>query len=143
MKAQKINFKQPKYIMPLIILPFLVFIIYILSNLISPEQKQEEKLKELSTSLGEVNSEILSKNDAYDQFYELRDNRSMLDDLNEDEELYKKEFSDNLSDEQKKYIDSLEFVRKKELEKLKSLQQENNNDKTTRPCFPLQLAHLT
>lgn len=114
MNIKKINFKQPKYIIPAIIFPFAIGLAYIISDFIG--KKDEEKniapTSELSLSLGEtqIQDSILSKNDAYDAFFTNRDNRTMLDGLEEERDsLYY--YSDNLNEKQKRYIDSLNMER--------------------------------
>lgn len=109
---KKINFKQPKYIIPLIILPFLLFIGY---QVISVMEKEDEKpvQKEIATSLGKVDTSIMSKNEAYDKlFKDTRDNRSMIGEIeNEKDSLFN--YTDNLNENQKRYLDSLAYERKK------------------------------
>lgn len=106
---KKIDFKQKKYIMPLIAFPFIIWITYTIGDFISNE-KQEPERQEINTSLGETNSEILSKNEAYDEFFTKGDTRSMLDGITEEEE-ERLLYANNLTEKQKRYIDSLEYVR--------------------------------
>ena len=113
MEIKKLNFKQPKYIIPLIVLPFVMFFGYQGNQMLSKDDKKEIKKDELSTSLGETQDSILSKNEAYDQFFEKKDDRTMLDGLvkeNDSMNIY----SDNLDAKQKRYIDSLNYVRKQQ-----------------------------
>lgn len=107
-KKRKINFKQPKYIVPLVALPFILFIGYQFINLMG-DNKKEVKQEELSTSLGDSRDSIMGKNDAYDAFFEKTDNRTMLDGLNQeiDSTMY---YNDNLTLEQKRKIDSLKAL---------------------------------
>ncbi len=117
---KKINFKQPKYIIPLIILPFLLFIGY---QVISVMEKEEEKpvQKEIATSLGKVDTSIMSKNEAYDKLFEdTRDNRSMIGEIeSEKDSLFN--YTDNLNENQKRYLDSLAYERKKASDNQKSV----------------------
>lgn len=111
MEIKKLNFKQPKYIIPLIVLPFVMFFGYQGNQMISKKDKKEIKKDELSISLGETQDSILSKNEAYDQFFDRNDDRTMLDGL-EKENDSTNIYSDNLDAKQKRYIDSLNYVRK-------------------------------
>ena len=113
MEIKKLNFKQPKYIIPLIVLPFVMFFGYQGNQLLSKDDKKEIKKDELSTSLGETQDSILSKNEAYDQFFEKKDDRTMLDGLDKENDSMNI-YSDNLDAKQKRYIDSLNYVRKQQ-----------------------------
>lgn len=112
MDFKKINFKQPKYIIPLIALPFVLFFGYQGFQLMSGDQKVDKIQQELSTSLGEIQDSILAKNDAYEQFFEKNDDRTMLDGLNKEQDSLNY-YSDNLDAKQKRYIDSLKFAQQK------------------------------
>jgi conjugative transposon TraM protein len=111
MENKKINFKQPKYIIPLILLPVILIVGFQGSSyLSSSKEKNSPKSQELSLSLGESQDSILSKNAAYDELFMKDDDRTMLDGLDkEDDSLMK--YSDNLDYRQKRYVDSLKAVR--------------------------------
>ena len=113
MEIKKLNFKQPKYIIPLIVLPFVMFFGYQGNQMLSKDDKKEIKKDELSISLGETQDSILSKNEAYDQFFEKKDDRTMLDGLDKENDSMNI-YSDNLDAKQKRYIDSLNYVRKQQ-----------------------------
>ena len=113
MEIKKLNFKQPKYIIPLIVLPFVMFFGYQGNQMLSKDDKKEIKKDELSTSLGETQDSILSKNEAYDQFFEKKDDRTMLDGLDKENDSMNI-YSDNLDTKKKRYIDSLNYVRKQQ-----------------------------
>ncbi|MPS63861.1 conjugative transposon protein TraM [Chryseobacterium sp.] len=105
---KKINFKQKKYVLPLLALPFLLLFGYVGAEF-SKEEKPKEKPKELSLSLGETKDSIMNKNDAYDAFFKKDDNRTMLGGLdNEQDSLLS--YDDQLSLAQKRKIDSLKAV---------------------------------
>ncbi|MFA5619100.1 MAG: conjugative transposon protein TraM [Weeksellaceae bacterium] len=109
---RKLNLKQPKYVIPLIALPFLLFIVFQLSSFTENKAKtKEEPQKELSTSLGDVDAEILNKNEAYDRLFKNLDSRTILDGL-EDETDSTYYYSDSYTLEQKRIIDSLTAIRK-------------------------------
>src|SRR5690606_7685645 len=110
MNLKKINFKHPKYIYPLIVRPFALFLIYRFEKMSENVQNDDVPDQELSVSLGEVSDSILSKNDAYDRLFQNPDSRTMLEGLDEEEDtlFY---YTDNLDDLQKRYIDSLRIAR--------------------------------
>ena len=116
MNLKKINFKQQKYIMPLIALPFVLFGAYQIQTLLADEDVVAPPQQELSLSLGETQDSILTKNEAYDQFFTNGDNRTMLDGLDREEDSLMM-YTDNLNDKQRRYIDSLEEARKRNLER--------------------------
>lgn len=110
MDIKKINFKQPKYIFPLILLPIVLFLGFQGTKYLNKDNKTEEKSQDLSLNLGETQDSILSKNAAYDDLFERGDGRSMLDGIESDEDSLQN-YSDNLDDKQKRYIDSLKIMR--------------------------------
>lgn len=112
-KFKKLNLKQRKYTLPLIILPFLLFVIYQIRNFTEKTSVEEEKQEELSTSLGEVEAEILNKNEAYDKLFKNPDSRTNLEGLEEefDSTYY---YTDQYSMDQKRIIDSITAQRKLE-----------------------------
>lgn len=110
---KKIDFKQKKYIMPLIAFPFLIWAVYNVGDFLSQNEVEPEK-QEINTSLGDTDAEILSKNDSYDMFFENKDTRTMLDEFGEDDEK-RLLYAENLTEKQKRYIDSLEYVRSQKL----------------------------
>ncbi|GIJ95364.1 conjugative transposon protein TraM [Capnocytophaga stomatis] len=118
----KINFKQPKYIFPLIAFPFILFIGYQINSFMSDDDKKEQKnQEELESTLGSVEGKILSKNEAYDRLFEkTRDSRSMIQDFDkETDSLF--QYTDNLNEQQKRFLDSLKYEREKN----------RNNEKTS------------
>ena len=66
MDIKKINFKEKKYVMPLLALPFLLLFVYVAAQFTKEETSKKDKPKELSLSLGETRDSIMTKNDAYD-----------------------------------------------------------------------------
>lgn len=105
---KKINFKQKKYILPLLALPFLLLFAYVGDQLMK-DDKPQEKPKELSLSLGETQDSIMSKNDAYDAFFQKEDNRTMLGGLDKEQDSLLS-YDDQLSLAQKRKIDSLKAI---------------------------------
>ena len=110
MDFKKINFKQPKYIFPLILLPVILFLGFQTTKYMDKEKQPEKVSQDLSLNLGETQDSILSKNAAYDDLFQRGDGRSMLDGIDKDEDSLQN-YSDNLDRDQKRYIDSLKIVR--------------------------------
>ena len=110
MDIKKLNFKQPKYIFPLILLPVILFLGYQTTKYLGKEKQPQKVTQDLSLNLGETQDSILSKNAAYDDFFEKGDGRSMLDGIDKEEDSLQN-YSDNLDNRQKRYIDSIKAVR--------------------------------
>lgn len=108
MDIKKINFKEKKYIVPLLALPFIFLFAYVGAQFVK-EEKPKEKPKELSLSLGESQDSIMTKNDAYDAFFKKDDNRTMLGGLDKEQDSLLN-YDDQLSLAQKRKIDSLKAV---------------------------------
>ncbi|WP_292009689.1 conjugative transposon protein TraM [Chryseobacterium sp.] len=105
---KKLNFKEKKYVLPLLALPFLFLFTYVGAQL-TKKDTIKDKPKELSLSLGETHDSIMTKNDAYDAFFKKDDSRTMLDGLGKEEDsLFT--YGDQLSTDQKRKIDSLKAV---------------------------------
>lgn len=115
----KINFKQPKYVLPLILFPFICMGGYFINGFSSGMSKEKKpaatQRSDFSTDLGgNKNIEIKSKQDAYEDFYNGReDNRSMIGGLERENELLN-QYEDNLSIAEKRKIDSLNLVKERE-----------------------------
>lgn len=105
---KKINFKDKKYVLPLLAFPFLLLFIYVGAQFTKDDPKKD-KPKELSLSLGETKDSIMTKNDAYDAFFKKDDSRTMLGGLNKEEDSLLS-YEDQLSIDQKRKIDSLKAV---------------------------------
>ena len=106
---KKIDFKQRKYVLPLLALPFLMLFVYVGAQFTKEDTSEKDQPKELSLSLGETQDSIMTKNDAYDAFFKKDDNRTMLEGLDKEEySLYN--YDDQLSLAQKRKIDSLKAV---------------------------------
>lgn len=109
MNIKKINFKQKKYVLPLLALPFLLLFVYVGAQFTKEAPSEKDQPKEFSLSLGETQDSIMTKNDAYDAFFKKDDNRTMLEGLDKEEDsLYN--YDDQLSLAQKRKIDSLKVV---------------------------------
>ena len=103
---KKINFKEKKYVLPLLALPFLFLFGYVAAQFVKEDTSEKEKLKELSISLGDTQDSIMTKNDAYDAFFKKEDNRTMLGGLDKEQDSLLN-YDDQLSLAQKRKIDSL------------------------------------
>lgn len=124
-KLKKINFKHPKYIFPLLALPFIIYLGYNLQGLLVNEKKVENEITEgFSTDLGKVADSIISKNQAYEEFYKNEETRTLLQEFESDQDSMFT-YTDNLTDEQKKILDSLEVQNKKSLEEIEFQKQKN------------------
>ncbi|SIT96113.1 Bacteroides conjugative transposon TraM protein [Epilithonimonas bovis DSM 19482] len=109
---KKLNFKQKKYVLPLLALPFLLLFVYVGAQF-TKEEKPKEKPKELSLSLGETQDSIMTKNDAYDALFQKDDNRTMLGGLDKEQDSLMS-YEDQLSLAQKRKIDSLKDARSRQ-----------------------------
>lgn len=111
MDIKKINFKDKKYVLPLIALPFLFLFTYVGAQFTKDETPEKNKSDELSLSLGETKDSIMTKNDAYDALFQKDDNRTMLEGLDREEDSLLS-YDDQLTMNQKRKIDSLKSVSK-------------------------------
>lgn len=109
MDIKKINFKDKKYVLPLLALPFLFLFGYVGAQFVKEDTSDKDKPKELSLSLGETRDSIMTKNDAYDEFFKKEDNRTMLSGLAKESDSLLS-YDDQLSLDQKRKIDSLKAV---------------------------------
>lgn len=125
---KKLNLKQPKYILPLIALPFVLMIGYFFNQFsdgMSKDKSQLAKSKDISTDFGNISerSDIKGKADAYADFFDKKtDGRTMIDGFGDEKDSLQS-FDDNLSDRQKRYVDSLNYAREKE--KLNNLSRQS------------------
>jgi|GEM_PF-105519 len=88
MGTNRINFKQPRYSVPLISLPFLLFLGYQVLQLSGGQETSAKASKEapLSLSLGESLDPILSKNEAYEVLFKSEGSLSALEGLEKEKE---------------------------------------------------------
>ena len=109
MDIKKIDFKEKKYVLPLLALPFLFLFAYVGGQFVKEDTTEKDQPKELSLSLGDTQDSIMSKNDSYDAFFKKENNRTMLGGLDKEEDSLLK-YDDQLSLAQKRKIDSLKAV---------------------------------
>lgn len=117
---KKINFNQPKYIIPLLALAPILFITHKIngfSNDKGTEQSQLAKSETISADMGEVkSSEIKGKTDAYEEFFQQRDGGRTRISSFDDEVDSIRYYEDDLTDEDRRIIDSIEQARLAEAE---------------------------
>lgn len=123
---EKINFREKRYAIPLLVLLPLLYLVYTVSDYITEEKEPKQTF--LSTSLGVVEDTILSKNSAYDKLYKNEDNRTMIQTIGEEKSDSLKTFREDLTLQEKRYIDSIAFVKNK----LRNQQQAQKIANTTR-----------
>ncbi|KQR91440.1 conjugal transfer protein TraM [Chryseobacterium sp. Leaf180] len=109
MDIKKINFKSKKYVLPLLALPFLFLFAYITAEFTGDVKSKAVHSNQLSLSLGETRDSILTKNDAYDEFFKKEDSRTMLNGLTKETDSLLR-YDDQLSMKQKREIDSIKAV---------------------------------
>jgi len=115
---RKINLKQPKYIIPLILLPFVLLMGHFISGFADGMKKNgADELgtsREISADMGTGgHAEIKSKADAYREFFDKRtDGRTMIEGFEQETDSMAV-FEDNLSEEEKRHIDSLDYARQR------------------------------
>lgn len=116
---KKINFKQPKYIIPMLVLLPLLFIAYQVSGVISFEKEEVETgviTEDINTDLPEINEEKARIKNRYeamlDGFGKVTD-YTAVDGIEHEEE--RKQVADlGYTDEEKAQLDSIEDVRELE-----------------------------
>lgn len=116
---KKINFKQPKYIIPMLVLLPLLFIAYQVSGVISFEKEEVETgvvTEDINTDLPEINEEKARIKNRYeamlDGFGKVTD-YTAVDGIEKEEE--QKQVADlGYTDEEKAQLDSIETARKLE-----------------------------
>lgn len=120
MQKNKINFKQPKYILPLLAFPFILLLLYFVGNFTESLDERESPSSlitrgEISTELGDVtNVDIKDKEDAYRDFYDKRvDGRTLIGEIDDEAEQVNT-YDDDYTLSEKRKIDSLNFVKQKE-----------------------------
>ena len=133
MIKNKINFKQPKYVLPALAFPFILLILYFVGNFTEridkPSKDELTKRGEISTELGIVNEnvEIKDKQDAYKDFYDKRVDGSTLIGNMETEEEILETYGDDYTEAERKTIDSLKYS--KQRARLNRLNNQAQNDR--------------
>ena len=107
----KINFKQPKYVLPLIILPFLCLFFFVWRSGFSKPKKEVKPVAGLNSSVGNVSADIRKKDlddklEAYKNTYKQADGYTAVSAIQKDT-TSNPTFHDNYSAKEKKTLDSI------------------------------------
>lgn len=124
-RLEKIKLKDKRYMYGIISLPFVLFLTFNVMKHINDNKKEDKVIQDsISTSLGEVEESILTKNDAYDDRFENTDYKTRIMSLSEDMDSV--EYYEQLPEDELNKIDSLEQVNKMEREKLEKILTNKN-----------------
>jgi conjugative transposon TraM protein len=112
----KINFKQPKYVLPVILLPFLCLFFYAWSSGFSKPKAAVKETVGLNGSVGDVSADVRKKQltdklDAYRNTYKQADGLTAVNVIPR-ETSSNPAFNNDYSDQQKKKLDSLQQAMK-------------------------------
>ena len=107
----KINFKQPKYVLPLVVLPFLCLFFFVWHSGFSKPKKPVKQAVGLNSSVGDVAAEVRKKDladklEAYKDTYKQTDGLTAVNAI-QNEPTSNAAFHDNYSDKEKKTLDSI------------------------------------
>ncbi|MEJ6979733.1 conjugative transposon protein TraM [Pedobacter sp. P351] len=108
----KINFKHPKYVLPLIVLPFLCLFFYLYNSNFGKEERKKEDSNSLQENVADVsdqvkNTELADKLDAYRNQYKEGDGYTAVGEL-EEEEQKAQSIPDLYNQREKQMLDSIE-----------------------------------
>lgn len=112
-KIKKIDWKSPRYLYPAIAFIPIVFIAYNAAQFMNRKNEENIPQAELSTDLGKVEDDIMSKNQAYDAFFEGTDGRTKMEALEDEIDDDLMSYGDTYTDAEKRAIDSMEYEMKK------------------------------
>lgn len=112
----KINFKQPKYVLPLILLPFLCLFFYAWQSGFSKPKQAVKETVGLNGSVGQVSTDVRKKQladklDAYRNTYKEADGLTAVNVIPR-ENSSNPAFNNDYSDQQKKKLDSIQQAMK-------------------------------
>ena len=137
MKQKKIDFRKTKYMLPVIALPFIIILGWMVIDIaeFEPDEKESvlKKSDEFNASLPGVSdkaAEIRSKMQEMMGGYD-RSKSSTAIGIFEAEQEEKNSILSGYTEEEKNFVDSLEAVRKAELERLRELAR-NSQDEPSR-----------
>ncbi|TSJ44393.1 conjugative transposon protein TraM [Mucilaginibacter corticis] len=107
----KLNFKQPKYILPLILLPFLCLFFFVYHSGFATKKTEEKPVNGINTSVGQVSGDVQKKQlddklDAYRNTYKQGDGMTAVNALPA-EKTSNPTFQSSYSDKEKKMLDSI------------------------------------
>lgn len=106
-----INFKQPKYVLPLILLPFLCLLFLVYQSGFSTKQKPDKSQNGMNMTVGQVSGDIQKKElqdklEAYRDIYKEGDGLTAVSPLPL-EKSSNPAFTSNYSDKEKRMLDSI------------------------------------
>lgn len=112
----KINFKQPKYVLPLILLPFLCLFFFVYHSSASKKQVETKKEPGIQDNVGAVSAavqkkELSDKLDAYRNTYKQADGYTALAPIGE-EKSSEAAFGNQYSSKEKRLLDSIDQAMK-------------------------------
>lgn len=131
MAKKKINFKQPKYILPVIVLPFLVFLNFVMQGFFKEDTQAQgvalEEKQEINTEIPEPSDKskegLSDKFDSYLDNFKDKQEYSAIQTLDEEEAELNDEVGGSLySEEEIRTLDSLNNLRG-ETQRLREQQQ--------------------
>lgn len=107
----QINLKQPKYILPLILLPFLCLFFFVYHSGFAAKKTEEKPANGINTSVGQVSGDVQKKQlddklDAYRNTYKEGDGMTAVNPL-PSEKTSNPAFQSSYSDKEKKMLDSI------------------------------------
>ncbi|RYE27004.1 MAG: conjugative transposon protein TraM [Sphingobacteriaceae bacterium] len=131
----KIDFKKPKYVIPIIILPFLFLFFYTYKSFNKEEEKTVEKKPELQSDIGGVSDNIKNKNlgnklDAFKTQYKNGDGYTAVGTLDEDPSA-SPELHGQYNEREKHVIDSLDAAFKERFGQKQASNVHHNNYKSS------------
>ncbi|MEZ2336978.1 conjugative transposon protein TraM [Mucilaginibacter sp. RCC_168] len=107
----QINLKQPKYILPLILLPFLCLFFFVYHSGFAAKKTEDKPVNGINTSVGQVSGDVQKKQledklDAYRNTYKEGDGMTAINPL-PSEKTSNPAFQSSYSDKEKKMLDSI------------------------------------
>ena len=107
----QINLKQPKYILPLILLPFLCLFFFVYHIGFAAKKTEDKPVNGINTSVGQVSGDVQKKQledklDAYRNTYKEGDGMTAVNPL-PSEKTSNPAFQSSYSDKEKKMLDSI------------------------------------
>src|SRR5258708_4620620 len=111
-----VNFKQPKYVLPLLVLPFLCLFFYMYHTGIANKQPVKKDQAGINGTVGDVSSTVRKENladklDAYRNTYKEADGNTAVNAIPR-EQSSNVAFKDNYSLDEKRKLDSIDKAMK-------------------------------
>jgi conjugative transposon TraM protein len=128
----QINLKQPKYILPLILLPFLCFFFFVYHSGFAAKKAGDKPVTGMNTSVGQVSGDVQKKQledklDAYRNTYKEGDGMTAVNPL-PSEKTSNPAFQSSYSDKEKKMLDSINEAMKAKYGQPATTSQRKNHD---------------